>query len=63
MSTRFQAWESMIFALAKMYKQRDWAMQIHFGAIRNNNATMFDKGRHQLRLLTLLAIKLTLRRA
>jgi glucuronate isomerase len=36
--------ESMIFvALAKMYKQRDWAMQIHFGAIRNNNATMFNK--------------------
>lgn len=39
-----QAWESMIFvALAKMYKQRDWAMQIHFGAIRNNNVTMFNK--------------------
>lgn len=26
-----------------MYKQRDWAMQIHFGAIRNNNVTMFNK--------------------
>lgn len=36
-----QAWDSAIFiALAKMYKQRDWAMQIHFGAIRNNNALM-----------------------
>ncbi|MDR7344162.1 glucuronate isomerase [Pantoea alhagi] len=37
-----QAWDSLIFvALAKMYKQRDWAMQIHFGAIRNNNMPMF----------------------
>ena len=26
-----------------MYKQRDWAMQIHFGAIRNNNTPMFEK--------------------
>ena len=35
---------SAIFVmLAKEYKQRGWAMQIHFGAIRNNNATMFDK--------------------
>lgn len=39
-----QAWDSLIFvALAKMYKQRDWAMQIHFGAIRNNNTPMFEK--------------------
>lgn len=39
-----QAWDSLIFvALAKMYKQRDWAMQIHFGAIRNNNVPMFNK--------------------
>lgn len=39
-----QAWDSMIFvALAKMYKQRDWAMQIHFGAIRNNNQPMFNQ--------------------
>lgn len=29
--------------LAKAYKQRDWAMQIHFGAIRNNNTKMFKK--------------------
>ncbi len=29
--------------LAKCYKQRDWAMQIHFGAIRNNNLKMFKK--------------------
>lgn len=26
-----------------MYKQREWAMQIHFGAIRNNNKPMFKK--------------------
>ena len=39
----YHAWESLIFvALAKMYKQRDWAMQIHFGAIRNNNIPMFN---------------------
>jgi D-glucuronate isomerase (EC 5.3.1.12) len=39
-----QAWDSLIFvALARMYKQRDWAMQIHFGAIRNNNAPMLHK--------------------
>ncbi|WP_435927845.1 glucuronate isomerase [Dryocola sp. BD613] len=39
-----QAWDSAIFvALAKMYKQRDWAMQIHFGAIRNNNALMLEQ--------------------
>lgn len=39
-----QTWDSLIFiALAKMYKQRDWAMQIHFGAIRNNNGPMFRK--------------------
>ncbi|HVI20559.1 MAG TPA: glucuronate isomerase, partial [Bacillus sp. (in: firmicutes)] len=29
--------------LAKCYKKRDWAMQIHFGAIRNNNTKMFAK--------------------
>lgn len=39
-----QAWDSLIFvALARMYKQRNWAMQIHFGAIRNNNKHMFHK--------------------
>lgn len=38
------AWDSMVFiALSAMYKQRDWAMQIHFGAIRNNNKTMFNR--------------------
>ncbi|VUS98005.1 glucuronate isomerase [Klebsiella spallanzanii] len=29
--------------LAGHYKQRDWAMQIHFGAIRNNNTAMFNR--------------------
>ena len=39
-----QAWDSAIFiALAKMYKQREGGMQIHFGAIRNNNKPMFKK--------------------
>ncbi|MEW9670584.1 glucuronate isomerase [Ammoniphilus sp. 3BR4] len=33
---------TLIF-LAKCYKKRDWAMQIHFGAIRNNNTKMFKK--------------------
>lgn len=38
------AWDSLIFvALAKMYKQRDWAMQVHFGATRNNNTSMYNK--------------------
>ena len=39
-----QAWDTLIFiALAKMYRRRGWAMQIHFGAIRNNNARMLKK--------------------
>jgi glucuronate isomerase len=33
---------TLIF-LAKCYKKRDWVMQIHFGAIRNNNTKMFEK--------------------
>ena len=28
---------AILMVLAKAYKERDWAMQIHFGAIRNNN--------------------------
>jgi glucuronate isomerase len=31
---------AMFLMLAKQYKQRGWAMQIHFGAIRNNNTVM-----------------------
>lgn len=39
-----QAWNSMMFiTLSDMYKQRDWAMQIHFGATRNNNKKMFNR--------------------
>ena len=34
---------AILKVLAKAYKQRDWAMQIHFGAIRNNNTKMFKK--------------------
>ena len=34
---------AILIFLAKEYKQRDWAMQIHFGAIRNNNTKMFKK--------------------
>lgn len=32
---------AVLIHLAKCYKERDWAMQIHFGAIRNNNTKMF----------------------
>ena len=28
--------------LAKLYADYDWAMQIHFGALRNNNTRMFE---------------------
>ncbi|NLY73060.1 MAG: glucuronate isomerase [Tissierellia bacterium] len=28
--------------LAKMYNKRDWVMQIHLGALRNNNTRMFN---------------------
>ena len=34
---------AILMVLAKAYKERDWAMQIHFGAIRNNNTKMFKK--------------------
>ncbi|WP_462412597.1 glucuronate isomerase [Neobacillus sp. Marseille-QA0830] len=34
---------AILLFLAKCYKERDWAMQIHFGAIRNNNTRMFRK--------------------
>ena len=34
---------AVLVFLAKCYKKRDWAMQIHFGAIRNNNTKMFKK--------------------
>lgn len=34
---------ALMVSLAQMYKERDWTMQIHFGAIRNNNTKMFQK--------------------
>jgi glucuronate isomerase len=34
---------AILMVLAKAYKEREWAMQIHFGAIRNNNTKMFKK--------------------
>lgn len=34
---------ALLVFLAKCYKERDWAMQIHFGAIRNNNESMFKR--------------------
>jgi len=34
---------AVLIFLAKCYKSRDWTMQIHFGAIRNNNQKMFNK--------------------
>jgi glucuronate isomerase len=34
---------AVLLYLAKCYKKRNWAMQIHFGAIRNNNSIMYKK--------------------
>lgn len=34
---------ALLIYLAKEYKERDWAMQLHFGAIRNNNTKYFNK--------------------
>lgn len=34
---------AVINRLAKAYTERGWVMQIHFGAIRNNNKKMFDQ--------------------
>lgn len=37
-------WQSILFlTLARLYKKYDWAMQVHFGAIRNNNQRMLKK--------------------
>ena len=33
----------MLNELSKAYYERGWVMQIHFGAIRNNNTKMFEK--------------------
>lgn len=38
-----KAWSAALFVkLAAMYKQRNWAMQIHFGALRNNNQQQLE---------------------
>ncbi|MED4227530.1 glucuronate isomerase [Neobacillus cucumis] len=34
---------ALFIFLAKCYKKRNWAMQIHFGAIRNNNVKMYRR--------------------
>ncbi|MGG6312215.1 glucuronate isomerase [Paenibacillus macerans] len=34
---------AVLVALAGFYKKRDWAMQLHFGAIRSNNTLMLGK--------------------
>lgn len=39
-SAKFQT--RLLADLGECYFDRDWAMQIHFGAIRNNNSRMFD---------------------
>lgn len=38
-----QLTSAMFVMLAKAYKQRGWAMQIHFGAIRSNNSKMHQR--------------------
>lgn len=34
---------AVLIALAKKYKELDWTMQLHIGALRNNNSRMFEK--------------------
>lgn len=34
---------ALLLELAKQYKRYGWVMQLHFGCIRNNSATLFDK--------------------
>ncbi|MEC5300968.1 MULTISPECIES: glucuronate isomerase [Staphylococcus] len=33
----------LLYELSKIYNEKDWVMQIHFGAIRNNNTTAFEQ--------------------
>ncbi|MFA5699570.1 MAG: glucuronate isomerase, partial [Sphaerochaeta sp.] len=43
-SDEVEAYKTFVLThLAKAYKSRDVAMQLHFAAIRNNNSLMFDK--------------------
>lgn len=38
------AYKTAVFKeLAHIYSERDWAMQLHIGALRNNNTKMFEK--------------------
>lgn len=39
--TKFKT--ALLVFLAKCYKKRNWAMQLHFGALRNNNEKMFKR--------------------
>ncbi|SDI13584.1 glucuronate isomerase [Alteribacillus bidgolensis] len=32
-----------LFSLAEMYAEKGWVMQLHIGALRNNNTKMFEK--------------------
>lgn len=32
----------LLYELSKLYTEKDWVMQIHFGAIRNNNSKAFE---------------------
>ena len=34
---------ALLRTCARAYKERDWAMQLHFGCVRNASSTMFDK--------------------
>lgn len=34
---------TVLIDLGKKYKELDWAMQLHIGALRNNNSRMFEK--------------------
>ncbi|MDD6022316.1 MAG: glucuronate isomerase [Acutalibacteraceae bacterium] len=39
-----QAYKTYVFtALCKKYKELDWCCEIHIGALRNNNTSMFNK--------------------
>ncbi len=40
---KIQFQSAVLLALAKAYTKRDWAMQIHFGALRNNNSRRYNQ--------------------
>ncbi|MCX7715555.1 MAG: glucuronate isomerase [Clostridia bacterium] len=42
--TEIDAYKSTtLISLAKKYKEMDWTMQLHIGALRNNNLKMFER--------------------